>query len=102
MRWSDACLETSCSTLRTSLRRGRLGSTHRRRRSGRGWSRWDRGAPAPTPMTLIENLFGLNMHSADRIVPEWQQLEVGDVLRNQEGRPGMRVEILTPERGLAN
>jgi hypothetical protein len=50
----------------------------------------------------IENLFGLNMHSADRIVPEWQQLQVGDVLRNQEGRPGMRVEILTPERGLAN
>jgi hypothetical protein len=46
----------------------------------------------------IENLFGLNMHSADRIVPEWQQLEVGDVLRSREGRPGMRVEILEPER----
>ena len=26
----------------------------------------------------IENLFGLNMHSANRIVPEWQQIEVGD------------------------
>jgi hypothetical protein len=46
----------------------------------------------------IENLFGLNMHSADRIVPEWQQLEVSEVLRSREGRPGMRVEILEPER----
>ncbi len=48
----------------------------------------------------IENLFGLNMHSADRIVPEWQQLQVGDVLRSQEEEPGMRVEILEPERAL--
>ncbi len=50
----------------------------------------------------IENLFGLNMHSADRIVPEWQQLDVGDVVRSQEGQPGMRVEILEPERVLSN
>src|SRR3954470_14903503 len=42
----------------------------------------------------IENLFGLNMHSADRILPEWQHLAVGDLLRNREGSPGMRVEIL--------
>ena len=50
----------------------------------------------------LENLFGLNMHSADRIVPEWQQLEVGDVLRNKEGQSGMRVEFLEPERVLSN
>jgi hypothetical protein len=50
----------------------------------------------------IENLFGLNMHSADRIVPEWQRLEVGDVLRSGQGRLGMRVEILEPERILSN
>jgi hypothetical protein len=49
----------------------------------------------------IENLFGLNMHSADRIVPEWQRLEVGDLLRSREDRPGMRVEILEPERALS-
>jgi hypothetical protein len=49
----------------------------------------------------IENLFGLNMHSADRIVPEWQRLEVGDVLRSGSDRPGMRVEILEPERVLS-
>jgi hypothetical protein len=50
----------------------------------------------------IENLFGLNMHSADRIVPEWQKLDVGEVLRSREGRPGMRVEILEPERVLSS
>ena len=50
----------------------------------------------------IENLFGLNMHSADRIVPEWQELQVGDVLRSREDRLGMRVEILAPERVLSN
>lgn len=46
----------------------------------------------------IENLLGLNVHSADRIVAEWQRLEVGDVVRSREDRPGMRVEILEPER----
>jgi hypothetical protein len=50
----------------------------------------------------IENLFGLNMHSADRIHAEWQNLEVGDVLRSREDRTGMRVEILDPERVLSN
>ena len=50
----------------------------------------------------IENAFGLDMHNADRIVPEWQHLEVGDVLRSEEGRPGMRVEILEPEHVLSN
>src|SRR5688572_18965568 len=50
----------------------------------------------------IENLFGLGMHSADTIVPEWQQLEVGDVSRPPKGGSGMRVEILEPERVLSN
>src|ERR671925_1672793 len=50
----------------------------------------------------IENLFGLNMHSADRIHPEWQNVNVGDVLRSREDRPGMRVEILERERILSN
>jgi hypothetical protein len=49
----------------------------------------------------IENLFGLDMHSADRIHPEWQHLEVGDVLRNKPDRPGMRVEVLEPESVLS-
>ena len=42
---------------------------------------------------FIENLLGLDMHSADRIHPEWQELGVGDVIRGREDRPGMRVEI---------
>src|SRR5215218_1376344 len=50
----------------------------------------------------IENLFGLNLHSADQIHAEWQNLRVGDVLRSREERPGMRVEILDPERVLSN
>jgi hypothetical protein len=50
----------------------------------------------------IENLFGLNMHSADRIHPEWQDLKVGDVVRSGPDKPGMRVEILEPERVLSN
>jgi hypothetical protein len=50
----------------------------------------------------IENLFGLDMHSADRIVPEWQRLDVGDVIRSRSDRPGMRVEIIEPERVLSS
>jgi hypothetical protein len=29
----------------------------------------------------LENLFGLHFHNADRIVPEWQHLAVGDQVR---------------------
>lgn len=49
----------------------------------------------------IENLFGLDIHSADRIHQEWQDLEVGDVMRSGKGKLGMRVEILEPERILS-
>lgn len=45
----------------------------------------------------IENLLGLDIHSVDRVVPELQHVEVGDVLRMRENGPGMRVEILEPE-----
>jgi hypothetical protein len=49
----------------------------------------------------IENLFDLDMHSADEILPQFQRLEVGDVLRAPNGDMGMRVEILEPERVLS-
>ena len=49
----------------------------------------------------IENLLGLDMHSADRIVPELQHLEVGEVLPMQGEGTGMRVEILDPDRVFA-
>lgn len=47
----------------------------------------------------IENLFGLDMHSADRIVPEWQSMEVGYTWRNPQGE-AMRVEVVDAERAI--
>jgi hypothetical protein len=49
----------------------------------------------------IENLFGLDMHSADEILPQFQHLAVGDVLPLGKNGPGMRVEICEPRRALA-
>ena len=49
----------------------------------------------------IENLLGLDMHSADQILPEFQDLKAGDEIPMGRGRPAMRVQILDPERTLA-
>jgi hypothetical protein len=48
----------------------------------------------------IENLFGLNMHSADDILPEFQDLKAGDVLPVGANGPAMVVAILEPQRVL--
>ena len=49
----------------------------------------------------IENLFGLGMHSANEILPQFQDLKVGDVLPlGSENAPRMRVEVVDPERAL--
>jgi hypothetical protein len=48
----------------------------------------------------VENLFGLDMHSADTVHPEWQGLKVGDVLPGKASLPAMRVELLEPEHAL--
>ena len=48
----------------------------------------------------IENLFGLGMHSADAILPQFQHLKQGDELPLGPGRPLMRVEVFEPERAL--
>ncbi len=48
----------------------------------------------------IENLNGLNMHSADRIVPEWQHMDVGDEFVLNPNGPRLRVEALVPRRSL--
>jgi hypothetical protein len=50
----------------------------------------------------IERLFGLDMHSAHEIVPELQRVAVGDVLPMRPNDPGMRIEILDPERVLSS
>jgi hypothetical protein len=48
----------------------------------------------------VENLVGLNMHSADRIVPEWQHMEVGDAFALGEGGPALTVAEVEPQRAL--
>ena len=46
----------------------------------------------------IENLFGLEMHSTRRILPQYQDVKVGDEFPLGPGRPAMRVAVLDPER----
>jgi hypothetical protein len=47
----------------------------------------------------LENLLGLNIHSAERVVPAWQQLEVGDEVRLAPA-VAMRAAIVEPGRAL--
>jgi hypothetical protein len=47
----------------------------------------------------IENLMGLDMHSADHVLPEYQHPGVGDTIGYGKNR--MRVERVEPERVLA-
>jgi hypothetical protein len=47
----------------------------------------------------IENLLGLDMHSADRVLPEYQHPEAGDTIGLGPNR--MRAEIVEPGRVLA-
>ncbi len=46
----------------------------------------------------IENLLGLNMHSAEQILPQFQDVKVGDEFPLGTGGQKMRVEVLEPER----
>jgi hypothetical protein len=49
----------------------------------------------------IENAMGLNMANADRILPEWQNLQVGDVVPlAPDGAMDVPVVILEPQRAL--
>ena len=47
----------------------------------------------------IENLLGLDMHSSDRVLPDYQHPQVGDTLGYGKNR--MRFERVEPERVLA-
>jgi hypothetical protein len=49
----------------------------------------------------VENFAGLDMHSADRILPQFQDLALGDEVPLGGNAPGLRVEIRDPERTLA-
>jgi hypothetical protein len=46
----------------------------------------------------IENLFGLDMHSTRRILPQFQDVKAGDEFPLGPGRPAMRVAVCDPER----
>jgi hypothetical protein len=46
----------------------------------------------------IENLFGLGMHSANEILPQFQDVKVGDEMQLGPNRPKMRVEVVELER----
>ena len=48
----------------------------------------------------IENLFGLRMHSADKILPQFQDLQVGDAQQLGKRGPVLRVGVLEPGRSL--
>lgn len=48
----------------------------------------------------IQNLLGLNMHSANEVLPEFQDLKVGDVLPLGSRAPRLRVEVLELGRAL--
>lgn len=49
----------------------------------------------------IENLLGLDMHSVDTILPQFQDVEVGDVVPDRHGQPWMRFERVEPGHVLA-
>ena len=48
----------------------------------------------------IENLFGLGMHSANEVLPQFQDVNVGDAMQLGPNRPKMRVEVVDVERAL--
>ena len=48
----------------------------------------------------IENILGLRMHSADEILPQFQDRKVGDVEQLGPNGPRLRVEILDAERAM--
>jgi hypothetical protein len=49
----------------------------------------------------LENLFGLDIHSASRIVPEWHHREIGELVHaNRKGSGGWYVSIATPGEAL--
>lgn len=48
----------------------------------------------------IENLAGLNMHSVDVVLPQFQDRKVGDVEALGKSGPRMRVEVLDPQRAM--
>jgi hypothetical protein len=49
----------------------------------------------------IESLHGMDMRGASEIIPEYQDITVGDALPLGSGEPFMRVEVFDPPRTMA-
>jgi hypothetical protein len=61
-----------------------------------------RAGVAPRPAGLgLERLFGLDVHSSRRIVPELQHLAVGDVIPVEQDGRGLRVRTIETDSVLA-
>jgi hypothetical protein len=75
---------------------------HRARRSSAGLA-LDRpawaGAGGFYSYDALENLVGCHIHSADRVVPEWQDLKVGDQVKLHP-EVGLGVAVVEPGRAL--
>jgi hypothetical protein len=48
----------------------------------------------------LENLVGCDMHNANQIVPEWQDINVGDPVLLHPKAPPLRVNLVEPGRSL--
>jgi len=48
----------------------------------------------------IENLMGLGMHSADEILPQYQDLKAGEAWQLGRGGPVLRVAVLEPQQSM--
>lgn len=48
----------------------------------------------------LENLIGLKMKNAESINPDWQHLQVGDIIAAEPGGKGFKVYLLEPEQAL--
>ncbi len=49
---------------------------------------------------LLENLVGCDIHNADQVLPEFQELKAGDGIRLHPKVPALPVALLEPQRAL--
>lgn len=50
---------------------------------------------------LLENIVGCNIHNADRILAEYQDIKLGDKMVMHPKAPAVPVAVIEPERALA-
>jgi hypothetical protein len=61
---------------------------------------WGQGRGGWYSYDWLENLFGLDIHTADRILPEYQNLRIGDDICMGKGFCVSKVSILEPNHWL--